>query len=47
MIYHTNQKEEAEYEYSSFYYGPGIGWAKDRPIERYQTWFINDFKKIF
>ena len=47
MIYHTDQKEEAEYEYTPSYYGPGIEGAKDRPIERYQTWFFNGFKKIF
>jgi hypothetical protein len=43
--FHTDQKEEADYEYTSSYYGAGIEGAKDRPIDRYQTWFFNDFKK--
>jgi hypothetical protein len=45
--FHTEKKEEADYEYTSSYYGPGIEGAKDRPIDNYQTWFFNDFKKIF
>lgn len=43
--FHTEQKEEADYEYTSSYYGPGIEGEKARPIDRYQTWFFNDFKK--
>jgi hypothetical protein len=45
--FHTKQKEEADYEYTSSYYESGIKGAKDPPIDRYQTWFFNDFKKIF
>lgn len=43
--FHTEQKEEADYEYTSSYYGPGIEGEKDRPIDSYQTWSFNDFKK--
>jgi hypothetical protein len=45
--FQTEQKEEADYEYTSSYYGPGIEGEKDRPIDNYQIWFFNDFKKNF
>lgn len=38
------QKDKADYEYTSSYYGPGVEGAKDRPIDGYKSWYFDDFK---
>lgn len=45
--FYSNQKDKADYEYITSYYGPGVEGVKDpdRPIDSYQTWYFNDYEK--
>jgi len=40
----STDRDRIEYEYYASYYGPGFEGEKERPIDRYTTWYINDFK---
>lgn len=44
--FHISDKEEADYQYQAYYYGPGVNGVRDpdRPIDNYQTWFIDQFE---
>jgi hypothetical protein len=44
--FYGTQKDKADYQYTSSYYGAGVEGAKDRPIDGYKTWYIDDFKTI-
>lgn len=43
--FHSNHKDQADYEYISSYYGPGVEGVNDldRSIDRYQTWYFDDY----
>ncbi|MBD2843767.1 protein kinase [Paenibacillus sp. IB182496] len=45
--FHSNQKDKADYEYMSSYYGTGVEGvnATDRSIDNYQTWYFDDYEK--
>ncbi|MDK8182476.1 hypothetical protein [Paenibacillus sp. UMB4589-SE434] len=40
----STDRDRIEYEYYAFYYGPGFEGERDRPIDRYKTWFFSNFK---